>query len=146
MFLWKNKKKLSHNYHQILLLNKFSDISLAQLVVYLTVDPVDKVGISAWPLTLCGDYEFTVTVSLPLSLDQEGQLSVAGIKKHTSSGQSLRGLCQPRKSVNRLTDCLDTSLTLVLLNTDIPCLCKQCRSRSVGLWRSQLIWICTVCH
>ena len=37
-------------------------------------------------------------------------------------------------------------LTLVLLNPDIPCLCKQCRTRSVGFWRSQLIWICTVCH
>ena len=37
-------------------------------------------------------------------------------------------------------------LTLVLLNPDIPCLCKQCRSRSVGFCRSQLIWICTVCH
>ena len=24
--------------------------------------------------------------------------------------------------------------------------CKQCRSRSVGFWRSQLIWICTVYH
>ena len=24
------------------------------------------------------------------------------------------------------------NLTLVLLNPDIPCLCKQCRSRSVG--------------
>ena len=36
--------------------------------------------------------------------------------------------------------------TLVLLNRDIPCLCKQCRSRSVGFWGSQLIWICTVCH
>ena len=33
-------------------------------------------------------------------------------------------------------------LTLVLLNPDIPCLCKQFRSRSVG----QLIWIYTVCH
>ena len=37
-------------------------------------------------------------------------------------------------------------LTLVLLNPDIPCLCKQCWSRSDGFWRSQLIWICTVCH
>ena len=37
-------------------------------------------------------------------------------------------------------------LTLVLLNPDIPCLCRQCRSRSVGFFRSQLIWICTVCH
>ena len=37
-------------------------------------------------------------------------------------------------------------LTLVLLNVDIKCLCKQCRSRSVGFRRSQLIWICTVCH
>ena len=38
------------------------------------------------------------------------------------------------------------SLTLVLLNPDMSCLCKQCRSRSVGFWRSQLIWICTVCR
>ena len=37
-------------------------------------------------------------------------------------------------------------LTLVLLNLDIPCLCKQCRSWAVGFWRSQLIWICAVCH
>ena len=37
-------------------------------------------------------------------------------------------------------------LTLVLLNLDIPCLCKQCRARSVGFFRSQLIWLCTVCH
>ena len=37
-------------------------------------------------------------------------------------------------------------LTLVLLNPDMSCLCKQCSSRSAGFWRSQLIWICTVCH
>ena len=37
-------------------------------------------------------------------------------------------------------------LTLVLLTPDMPCLCKQCRSRSVGFWRSQLIWICIICH
>ena len=28
----------------------------------------------------------------------------------------------------------------------MPCLCKQWRSRSFGFCRSQLIWICTVCH
>ena len=33
-------------------------------------------------------------------------------------------------------------LTLVLLNRDIPFLCKECTSRSVG----QLIWIYTVWH
>ena len=38
------------------------------------------------------------------------------------------------------------TLTLVLLNLDMPCLCKQCSSRSVGFWRSKLIWICTLCH
>ena len=38
------------------------------------------------------------------------------------------------------------NLTLVLLNPGMPCFCKQCRSRSVGFWRSQLIWICTVCY
>ena len=32
------------------------------------------------------------------------------------------------------------TLTFVLLNPDIPCLCKQCRSRSIGFW-SRLIWI-----
>ena len=37
-------------------------------------------------------------------------------------------------------------LTLVLLSPDMPCLYKQCRSRSVGFFRSQLIWICTVCY
>ena len=31
-------------------------------------------------------------------------------------------------------------------NPDMPCHCKQRRSRSVGFFRSQLIWICTVCH
>ena len=37
-------------------------------------------------------------------------------------------------------------LALILLNLGMACLCKQCRSRSVGFWRSQLIWICTVCQ
>ena len=32
--------------------------------------------------------------------------------------------------------------TLVLLSVDLPCLCKQCRSRLVGFWRSLLIWFC----
>ena len=42
--------------------------------------------------------------------------------------------------------CVIKLLTLVRLSPDIPYLFKQCRSRSVGFWRSQLIWICTVCH
>ena len=29
---------------------------------------------------------------------------------------------------------------------NMPCLSKQCRSRSADFWRSQIIWICTVCH
>ena len=33
----------------------------------------------------------------------------------------------------------DYKFTYIVLN------CKQCRSRSVGIFRSQLIWICTVC-
>ena len=33
-----------------------------------------------------------------------------------------------------------------LAEHDMPCPSKQCRSRSVGFWRSQLIWISTVCH
>ena len=42
--------------------------------------------------------------------------------------------------------CPIQGLLLVLLNLDMSCLCKQWRSRSGGFWRSQLIWICTVCH
>ena len=42
--------------------------------------------------------------------------------------------------------CLNPGRNLVLLILDIPCLCKQCRSRSVGFLRSQLFWICTVYH
>ena len=38
------------------------------------------------------------------------------------------------------------NLTLVLPNQDMPCLCKQCRSRSVSFFRSQMLWICPVCH
>ena len=37
-------------------------------------------------------------------------------------------------------------LNLILLNPDMHCLCKQCRSRSFGVWRNQLIWIGTVYH
>ena len=37
-------------------------------------------------------------------------------------------------------------LAQVLLNPDTSCFSKQCRSRSVSFWRSQLIWIYTVCH
>ena len=47
---------------------------------------------------------------------------------------------------NVIGTCTRQTLALVLLNPDMSCLCKQCRSRSVGFWRSQLIWICTVCH
>ena len=32
-------------------------------------------------------------------------------------------------------------LILVLLNPDIPCLCKQCRSRSVGFWPASALFV-----
>ena len=56
-----------------------------------------------------------------------------------------------QKKTNKIaqlfSSCVSYSmLTLILLNSNMPCLCKQCRSRSVGFWRSQLIWICTACH
>ena len=37
---------------------------------------------------------------------------------------------------NENLSAVDEALTLVLLNLDIPFPCKQCRSRSVGFWRS----------
>ena len=57
-------------------------------------------------------------------------------------GETFKGLF----AVEKIKMSANIILTLVLLSPDIPCLCKQCRSRSVGFWRSQLIWICTVCH
>ena len=48
------------------------------------------------------------------------------------------------KKKNRF--CKQWFLTLFLLNPDTSCFWKQFRSRSVGFWRNQLIWICTVCH
>ena len=39
---------------------------------------------------------------------------------------------RPRPSVKNPSGIHFLDLTLVLLNPDIPCLCKQCRSRSVG--------------
>ena len=54
--------------------------------------------------------------------------------------------CVIYASRNCLTPSPMIFLTLVLLNPDRPCFSKQGRSRSVGFWRSQLIWICTVCH
>ena len=59
---------------------------------------------------------------------------------------STKSMIFKAKSKNKNCNTKWLSLTLVLLNPDIPFLCKQCRSRSVGFWRSQLIWICTVCH
>ena len=62
--------------------------------------------------------------------------------RHLSEKRFLLGsLYRRRKFANFCHD-----LTLVLLNPDMLCICYQCRSRSVGFWRSQLIWICTVCH
>ena len=60
-------------------------------------------------------------------------------------------LCWSNKSYWRFCHALAQMVitevtTLALQNPDMSCLCKQCRSRSVGFWRSQLIWICTVCH
>ena len=54
-------------------------------------------------------------------------------------------LCFPRV-VNGHSYTVRQPLTQVLLNPDMSCLCKLCRSRSVGFFRSQLIWICTVYH
>ena len=56
-------------------------------------------------------------------------------------------ICTAKKLVNCTSSTeVYTILSPSLAEHDMPCLSKQCRSRSVGFWRSQLIWICTVCH
>ena len=76
------------------------------------------------------------------------------VKTQDNSHLGVRYLCTGYCSLKDLINSDKTGLDpillpvliLVLLNPDIPCFCKQCRSRSEGFWRSQLIWICTVCH
>ena len=46
-------------------------------------------------------------------------------------------------TIHSLIKAFPVHLTLILQNPEMPCLCKQRRSR---FWRSQLIWICAVCH
>ena len=76
---------------------------------------------------------------------QTGRVDLAEL----TSGPSWSGfLASSPEHVNWLLPFSDTIsnyavITLDLLDPDIPCLCKQCRSRSFGFWRSQLIWICT---
>ena len=69
------------------------------------------------------------------------------------SDQSLCTLGYPKCAQWRFwSDCTTVFIILVLkfnpspAEPDMSCLCKQCRSRSVGFWRSKLIWIYTVCH
>ena len=64
---------------------------------------------------------------------------------HCLQRQGISGFSGTRVFWNSPFDYLLTYLTLVLLVTNISCLCKQFTSRLVGFWSSQLIWICTVC-
>ena len=77
---------------------------------------------------------------IPFSPNPFSQVSWC-IGKQTGNNKS----CRPCK-MTEIYKVYEVPLTLVLLNRDMPCLCKQCSSRSVGFFRSQLIWICTVCH
>ena len=52
----------------------------------------------------------------------------------------------PATSDNPSKPLRETDINPSRAEHDIPCLSKQCRSRSVGFFRSQLIWICTVYH
>ena len=59
-----------------------------------------------------------------------------------SAMQMIHMKCQVCLSSRLMT----SKINPYLAEHDMPCLNKQCRSRSVGFFRSQLIWICTVCH
>ena len=65
------------------------------------------------------------------------------MKKATRKSQKCLPCKTWRKSYRYVLSLLNPCL---MLNPDKPCLCKRCSSRSVGFWRSQLIWLCTVFH
>ena len=87
-----------------------------------------------------------------LALDNKTATSMSrGESRMISEGFQFDQITMPEQTVWTLIRvytvcCSPDILNLALLNQDMPRLCKQCRSRSVGFWRSQLIWICTVCH
>ena len=68
-------------------------------------------------------------------------------KKNISKCSLLKFLSSMR-NVNKLPYAWNKNYQYwnLLLNLDMPCLSKQCRSRSAGFFRSQLIWIYTVYH
>ena len=78
------------------------------------------------------------------------------LKSACTSLPSDRSLCTlgyPKCAQWRFwSDCTTVLIILVLkfnpspAEPDMSCLCKKCRSKSVGFWRSQLIGIYTICH
>ena len=65
---------------------------------------------------------------------EDSKLEVTKVVSLVKKAENLLGIFSHLKMALNL-------INHVFLNLDIPCLCKQCSSRSVGL-----IWICTVCH
>ena len=72
------------------------------------------------------------------------KLYPAGIFETSKYEKSVNNSIFEKKQKNKWS--CSCFVTLVLLNSDMSCLCKQCRFRSVDFWRSKLTWICTVCH
>ena len=89
-----------------------------------------------------GDQE--VTSSIPLG--PSNFISWWLIKKHFL--WSFSPFCWWKKASCQFMarECAQVLVNPCPAEPDMTCLWKQCRSRSVGFWRSQLIWICTVCH
>ena len=119
-------------------------ISVQQLSPYNSCYAIPTVGWPWWPNRVPdlepGELLFWITIPARKFLGHY-------YKNHTVPvlGLNKRWTALHLKMDNRSTGFEDL-LTLDLLNLDIPCLRKQCRCRSVGFFRSQLIWICTVCH
>ena len=105
--------------------------------------------ISLYCHPVCQGFSFTPLFWIARRLQKahaisEGSYLNFGFPQNTALSMQLN--CTLIKAVCKLLESLQMVLTLLLLNPDMSCLCKHCRSRSVGFWRSQLIWICTVCH
>ena len=82
-------------------------------------------------------------------------------QKNTNKGSKFFSFQKEGEVINRVASpesvCIPFKLVILDRNSTLninPLFCwtridpafANCRSRSVGFWRSQLIWICTVCH
>ena len=147
--IWKISDFLSENFQFLVV--KFS-IYLNRRVFVMT---------SVWPVSLC---RYDLQNLMILKVGSERCVCVDEYRNYVHQDKPLQiwqtqirchwmlcliriyNLVQFKTHFEQVVKWTCSNFNSSLAEHDRPCLSKQCRSRSLGFWRSQLIWFCTVCH